>query len=111
MVTIKRIYEPADKGDGFRILVDRIWPRGISKEEAHVNEWLKEVGPSTELRKWFGHKPERYRQFSERYKEELAANSAFDQLKELVKKHPRVTLLYSARDTEHNQARVLAGLL
>lgn len=111
MVTTKRIYEPADKDDGFRVLVDRLWPRGISKEKAKVDEWLKEVGPSNELRKWFGHKPEHYAQFAEHYKKELASNSAFQQLKHIVEMHAKVTLLYSSRDTEHNEACVLAELL
>lgn len=111
MVQIKRIYEPTDKSDGYRILVDRLWPRGVSKEHAALDLWLKEVAPSAELRTWFGHIPERYEEFAARYRTELAANPAADELRNIVKTHPRVTLLYSAHDSEHNQARVLLDYL
>lgn len=111
MVTIKRIYEQASKDDGYRVLVDRLWPRGISKETAALDEWLKEVGPSDELRKWFGHDPARYAEFKKRYEKELRDNEAFAQLKAIVKEHNTVTLLYGAHDPEHNQARVLCDLL
>lgn len=107
---IKRIYEPPAAGDGLRILVDRVWPRGMSKEKAALDAWLKEVGPSTELRKWFGHKPERWAEFRKRYKAELKTNPAFQGLKALVK-GKRATLLFSATDEEHNQAVVLAEML
>lgn len=111
MVRIKRIYEQASKDDGFRVLVDRLWPRGVSKEKAALDGWLKEVGPSDELRKWFGHDPARYEEFKKRYEKELRDNEAFVQLKDTVKKHDKVTLLYGAHDPEHNQARVLYDLL
>jgi uncharacterized protein YeaO (DUF488 family) len=108
-VAIKRIYEPASRSDGTRILVDRMWPRGIKKESAKIDLWLKDVAPSTALRTWFGHKPERWEKFRERYLAELSGNSALAELRDLTKKRSRVTLLYSARDEDHNQAVVLAG--
>ena len=110
-VRIKRVYEEPAKADGYRILVDRIWPRGISKAEAEVSEWLKQVGPSNELRHWFDHDPERFEEFANRYRKELKDSDAMAQLRELCDEHPVVTLVYSAKDTEHNQAVVLQGLL
>lgn len=110
-VRIKRAYEDPASSDGYRVLVDRIWPRGVSKQEAAVDEWLKEVGPSNDLRKWFGHVPARFDDFAERYRAELADSAAFTQLREICADHKVVTLVYSAKDTEHNQAVVLAGLL
>ncbi|HRN94087.1 MAG: DUF488 domain-containing protein [Chitinophagales bacterium] len=108
---IKRIYEKPDKADGYRILVDRIWPRGISKETAALDEWEKEIAPSTELRKWFGHKPELYPEFKVRYKEELKSCTAIlERIKSISKKKP-TTLLYSAKDEIHNQAVVLLEVL
>lgn len=107
---IKRVYEPAADADGLRILVDRVWPRGVSKQKAALDHWLKDVAPSTSLRKWFGHKPERWVEFRKRYKKELSGNAALKELRKLVKGH-RATLLYGAHDTEHNQAVVLAELL
>lgn len=109
-VRIKRVYAPPASADGLRILVDRVWPRGVSKQKAAVDHWLKEVGPSTALRKWFGHKPERWAEFRHRYKKELAKNPAMKDLRVLAKAR-RVTLVYSAHDEEHNQAVVLAELL
>ena len=109
-IAVKRIYEPASRSDGMRILVDRLWPRGIKKDAAKIDLWLKEIGPSTSLRRWFGHKPERWEIFRERYLGELSDNEAVAQLRQLAKKE-RVTLLYSARDEDRNQAVVLAELL
>jgi uncharacterized protein YeaO (DUF488 family) len=112
MIKVKRIYDHYDKEDGYRILVDRLWPRGISKEKAQVDLWLKEIAPSTELRKWFGHDPERWEEFEKRYKKELENKSdLLLQLKELKNSHKQITLLYGARDTEHNQAIVLLQML
>jgi uncharacterized protein YeaO (DUF488 family) len=109
-VTIKRAYDPAASGDGQRVLVDRVWPRGITKEKLHA-EWVKEIAPSTGLRKWFGHKPERWPEFEKRYRKELDGNpDAVAELRALMKRGP-VTLIYGARDTEHNQAVVLAAYL
>ncbi len=110
-VRIKRVYEEATAQDGYRVLVDRIWPRGISKERAAVDEWVKEAGPSTELRQWFGHVPERYEEFARRYRAELKDTDAAAHLREVVAAHELVTLVYSAKDDEHNQAVVLQGVL
>lgn len=110
-IQIKRIYEDASKDDGFRVLVDRIWPRGVSKENAKLDEWMKEIAPSTALRKWFDHKPERFDEFSKKYKIELQEHSnIIDQLQKKAGKKV-LTLLYSAKDEKHNQAVVLKNYL
>lgn len=110
-IKIERIYQkPADL-DGYRILVDRLWPRGISKANAHLDLWLKEVAPSNELRKWFGHDPAKFAEFQQRYLKELADNPALQDLKQAVAKHENVILLYGAKDQEHNQAVILQSLL
>ena len=109
-IKIKRIYEGYNPDDGQRILVDRIWPRGVSKEAAHLDEWLKELAPSTDLRDWFGHIPERFDEFCERYHAELDQNpTAQANIRQILEKSRsgQVTLLYSAKDTEHNQAVAL----
>lgn len=111
MVSIKRVYEKAERSDGARVLVDRLWPRGVSKENAKVELWLKEVGPSNELREWFGHIPEKFDEFAKKYQEELKTNPAFDELKKFVSQHKTVTLVYGAKDEQHNQAVVLQQLL
>ena len=108
---VKRIYEPPADDDGFRVLVDRLWPRGMPKEGAAVDLWLKDVAPSTELRKEFNHRPERFADFSERYRRELDGNPAVETLLELGAGHPRVTLLYAARNTVANHALVLLDYL
>jgi uncharacterized protein YeaO (DUF488 family) len=110
-IALKRIYEPASRSDGTRVLVDRLWPRGVKKDDAKLDLWLKDVAPSTVLRQWFGHKPERWETFRERYLAELSKNEAVVQLRQLAEKAKRLTLLYAARDEEHNEAVVLAGLL
>lgn len=108
---IKRVYDPAGSRDGQRILVDRIWPRGLSKEKAAVDLWLKDVAPSTELRKWFGHEVARWPEFRTRYRKELRGlNDTLEELRDLIAKQ-KVTLLFGAADTEHNQAVVLAEFL
>lgn len=110
-IHIKRVYEEPQIADGYRILVDRIWPRGVSKEKARVEEWLKDLGPSNELRKWFGHKPERFKEFSERYKKELEQQrEVLDRIKE-ISDSKRVCLVYGAKDTAHNQAVVIKNVL
>jgi uncharacterized protein YeaO (DUF488 family) len=113
MVKIKRAYEPAARSDGYRILVDRLWPRGIKKAELALNEWAKELAPSNELRKQFGHDPEHWRDFVKCYRAELKEKVLRDKILELSTKAQRgtVTLVYSARDEEHNNARVLKDLL
>jgi uncharacterized protein YeaO (DUF488 family) len=108
----KRIYEPPNAADGYRVLVDRLWPRGVSKAAAHVDLWMKEIGPSNVLRKWFAHKPERWLGFQRRYRAELRAVPQLTrQLNQLLKEHRTVTLLFSARDEEHNQAIALRAFL
>jgi uncharacterized protein YeaO (DUF488 family) len=110
-IQLKRVYQAPSKSDGTRILVDRLWPRGLSKEKARVDLWLKEVAPSTELRKWFGHDPGRWPEFQARYKAELKHNtSQLALLKRAVVRGP-ATLLYGAKDTQHNEAVVLQQLL
>ena len=107
---IKRVYEKRSRADGQCILVDRVWPRGISKEKLGEVIWLKDVAPSNELRKWFDHRTERWEQFRARYFAELNRNPAVEQLRTICEREP-VTLLYSARDVEHNQAQVLSEYL
>jgi uncharacterized protein YeaO (DUF488 family) len=107
---LKRAYEAPSPDDGRRILVDRLWPRGVTKEEARIDEWVKAVAPSAELRRWFGHRPDRWPEFRERYKTELAGNPAFAELRDLVAAGP-ATLVYAAKDEAHNNAVVLRELL
>lgn len=111
MIKLKRIYQESQPEDGFRILVDRLWPRGVSKEKANLDLWLKNVAPSDELRKWFNHDISKWEEFKSRYKDELLKNSAFNQLKYIIKKQNRVTILFATRDELHNQAVVLKELL
>ena len=110
-VDIKRIYEPPSAADGARVLVDRIWPRGIAKDKARLALWLKAIAPSPALRRWFGHKPERWQEFRKRYRRELAANKAAVARLRALRAAGPVTLLYGARDEEYNQARVIAEYL
>ena len=109
-VAIKRVYQPAASADGTRILVDRLWPRGISKARAKLAFWMKDIAPSSKLRVWFGHKPERFEEFSRRYRKELNRNAAVDELRKLARRE-RVTLLYGAHDPKINHAAVLQGIL
>lgn len=112
MIKAKRIYDGFEKGDGFRVLVDRLWPRGISKEEAKIDLWLKEIAPSTALRKWFNHQPQKWADFQQRYKNELGKNQeAVAALQKIITEHKLVTLLYAAKDTDHNNAVVLLEYL
>jgi uncharacterized protein YeaO (DUF488 family) len=110
-VRLKRAYEPASAEDGYRVLVDRLWPRGVSKKQAELDEWEKELAPSSELREWFGHEPGRFAEFRLRYIDELRANRS--RLKELRRcaRIGTLTLVYSAHDSEHNDAVVLAEVL
>ncbi|WP_378949976.1 DUF488 domain-containing protein [Mesorhizobium sp. ANAO-SY3R2] len=110
-IKIKRVYEPHDGDDGFRVLVDRVWPRGITKERAAVDLWLKEVAPSTELRKWFGHDPQRWDEFRARYRTELEAQPTLVELLRDRAAKGALTLVYSAHDEAHNQAVVLKEVL
>lgn len=108
---LKRAYAPAEPSDGMRILVDRLWPRGVSKERADLTEWMKEIAPSTGLRQWFGHEPTRWPEFQRRYRAELAGHQqALNQIRALALKG-RVTLVYGARDEVHNDAVVLRQVL
>jgi uncharacterized protein YeaO (DUF488 family) len=111
MIKLKRVYEEPAKADGERILVERLWPRGLSKERAKVSLWLKEIAPSPELRKWFGHDPDRWNEFRSRYTKELKGKK---DLTELLKRKARegvITLVYAARDEEHNSALILKQFL
>ena len=110
-ILTKRVYEPAAKADGFRILVDRLWPRGIKKEELAADAWVKDIAPSAALRKWFDHDPVKWAGFRKRYKTEIKQSAALPVLLDYCKNHPVITLLYSASDEKHNQALVLQELL
>ena len=105
-VRIRRAYDPPRRGDGYRILVDRVWPRGVSRDDLDLDEWQREIAPSTRLRQWFGHDPERWKEFQQRYFAEIREKDA---IRDVVKRarQGRVTLVYGARDPEHNQAVAL----
>ena len=110
-IVLKRVYDDPDAAEGYRVLVDRVWPRGIAKESLHIDEWLRDLAPSTELRKWFGHDPSRWESFRRQYLDELQAKQ--DELKRLqtiAKKGPLI-LLYGAKDEEYNQAVVIREAL
>ena len=113
MITIKRIYDPVSEDDGKRILVDRLWPRGLKKEKAVIDEWLKDIAPSDELRKWFSHDSSKWQEFKNKYKKELKGKDKSELLEQLKKtaKKEKVTVLFSARDIAHNNAVVLKELL
>lgn len=112
-IRVKRVYDEPTPDDGTRILIDRLWPRGISKERARIDLWLKEVAPSQELRTWFGHDPEKFAEFRQRYEAELASGAAHEALialRDLAQQGP-ITLIFAARDAEHANARVLQDVL
>jgi uncharacterized protein YeaO (DUF488 family) len=112
VIRIARIYEPPKENDGWRVLVDRLWPRGLKKEAVPLDLWMKEIAPSNELRKWFGHKPQRWTEFQKRYRAELTRKKELvETLRAMEIKHGTVTLLFAAKDEEHNQAVVLRDLL
>ena len=111
MIKIKRIYENESDDDGYRILVDRIWPRGVSKERSKIDLWLKEIAPSTSLRKWFSHDPKKWNAFRNKYALELKSSKEVDEVIQLLKRNRVVTLVYSAKDEDHNQAIVLRDFL
>lgn len=112
-ISIKRAYDPAAPGDGYRVLVDRLWPRGIRKQALPLDEWNKDVAPSTELREWFGHDPERWAEFQKRYRHELSDAQHQTALRSLLKSadHRSLTLIYAAKDLKHNHALVLQAVL
>ena len=112
MIRTKRVYEKPAKEDGFRLLVDRLWPRGLTKERAATDEWMKEIAPSDALRKWFHHQPEKWAEFEKRYQKELAAKEdLLGEIRKLESEHRVVTLLYGRNDEKQNQAVVLADVL
>lgn len=111
MIKIKRVYEKAEKTDGVRILVDRLWPRGLTKQKAKADLWLKDLGPSTELRKWFGHDPKRWAGFRVKYRRELKAKEDLLAVIRGKAKRGTVTLLFGARDVEHNEALLIKEAL
>lgn len=108
---IKRVYEPPERSDGVRVLVDRLWPRGLRKEDAKLDEWCKEIAPSNELRRWFGHDPVRWAEFQKRYFTELSAAATLCASLRKVAQTKNVTLLYAANDSEHNNALALKAYL
>lgn len=111
MIRVKRIYEPSEDSDGFRVLVDRLWPRGLKRERAKIDLWLRELGPSNELRRWFQHDPEKWQEFKRRYTAELESRkSLMDQLHERARKQT-VTLLYGSREETYNNAHALKEYL
>lgn len=110
-IQLKRAYDEVSPNDGYRALVDRLWPRGVKKENLHLDKWYKDIGPSTELRVWFGHEPEKFPGFKDKYLAELASSELPKQLLLDAKNSSTLTLIYSAKDTEHNQAVVLAEYL
>ncbi|MGE5596511.1 MAG: DUF488 domain-containing protein [Hyphomicrobiales bacterium] len=112
-VSIRRVYDDPGPGEGYRVLVDRVWPRGVSKDELQADEWFREVAPSTELRRWYGHEVEKWEEFRRRYRQELAGTEAAAALERLVERarNGHLTLLYGARDGEHSQAEVLRELI
>ena len=111
MILLKRAYDPAGARDGYRVLVERLWPRGVRKTDLHLDAWLKDIAPSAELRRWFGHDPARWSEFAARYRRELCKHPAAEALAELVRRAAirTVTLVYGARDETHNGAVVLRG--
>ena len=112
MIRIKRVYSEASKDDGYRILVDRLWPRGMSKEKAKVDLWLKGIAPSNELRKWFSHDPAKWEEFKKKYAKELEAKQdLIQEIKRMEKETGKVTLLYSSKETEHNNAMALKAII
>ena len=112
MIKIKRVYEKPAKEDGWRVLVDRLWPRGMKKEAAHLDAWMKDLAPSDALRKSFGHEQEKWGEFQKRYRSELAKKRELvAELKKMAKQHGTLTLLFGAKDEEHNEAVVLANAL
>ena len=111
MIRLKRVYEPTDKSDGVRLLVERLWPRGISKQSAHVDLWLKDIAPSAALRTWYGHEVNKWPEFKRRYRAELQSNPAVGELRQLLRDKKSVTFVYAAKDEEHNSARVLKSFM
>jgi uncharacterized protein YeaO (DUF488 family) len=111
-IKVKRVYDPSSPEDGYRVLVDRLWPRGLSEKAAHVDLWMRDVAPTTELRKWYGHEVGKWPEFRERYEKELAQHGELLDLVRDIEHHRKtVTILFGAKDQEHNEANVLAEVL
>jgi len=111
-IKVKRVYDPPSPEDGYRVLVDRLWPRGLSEKAAHVDLWMRDVAPTTELRKWYGHEVGKWPEFRERYEKELAQHGELLDLVRDIEHHRKtVTILFGAKDQEHNEANVLAEVL
>lgn len=110
-IKLKRIYEPKENADGLRILVDRLWPRGIKKEEANVDMWMKDIAPSSTLRKWFAHDATKWNTFKTKYKAELKQSKNIENLLSFLQQHKTITLVYAAKDTKHNHAIVIKEFL
>lgn len=111
IIKTKRIYDPKEKADGFRVLVDRLWPRGLKKEDADIDVWMKDIAPSAELRQWFNHDADKWEEFKWKYNNELKQEPAVDEFITVVEKHKTVTLLYGAKDEMHNQALVIKDFI
>ncbi len=112
MIKIKRVYDPPSKDDGCRILIDRLWPRGLSKQKAKLDDWIKEVAPSNGLRQWFSHEADKWEEFKRRYREELSEKQdLLNRIRQLEKENGTISLVYSARDTEHNNAVALKEII
>ncbi len=112
MISVKRVYDPPSKEDGFRVLIDRLWPRGLSKEKTKIDFWLKEIAPSDKLRKWFSHDPKKWGQFKKKYQVELKRKKELlNKIKKFEKEKGAITLVFSAKDEEHNNAIVLREVL
>ena len=110
-VRTKRVYDPADPGDGYRVLIDHVWPRGVSRQRAKLDQWARELAPSDGLRRWFDHVPERFDEFRSRYRDELAEQAELLEQLRARARSDMVTIVYAARDRQHNNAVVLAELL
>ena len=110
-VRARRVYDPPSPGDGYRVLIDRLWPRGLSKEKAHIDEWARELAPSHELRRWFDHRPERFEQFEHRYTDELRDHAGALSALRRRARNGTVTIVYAARDAEHSNAAVLTRIV
>lgn len=111
MLKTKRVYEEPSKDDGYRILTERLWPRGVSKERAALDQWMKSIAPSHDLRKWFDHDPDKWEEFKERYRKELFGSEAVNEMLEIIKNNGKVTMVYASRDEEHNSTILLKDFL
>ena len=111
MLKVKRVYDPISADDGKRILVDRLWPRGIKKEKAHIDEWLREISPSNELRKWYSHDPAKWAEFKKRYKQEIAGQEKLLKKIRAEAREQTVTLLFSSKESERNNAHALKEMI